>query len=64
MWSLSNEELLTILNEATKLKLDTEFIEMIQYQIHQRKVEENIKKTIYYSSVELMEKISIGDCIR
>lgn len=45
MWSLSNEELLNILNEATKLKLDTEFIEMIQHQIHRRKVEENIKKT-------------------
>lgn len=37
MWSLSDEELLNILNEATKLELDTEFIDLIQSQIRQRK---------------------------
>ncbi|MDQ0878790.1 hypothetical protein QFZ77_007449 [Paenibacillus sp. V4I3] len=46
MWSLSDEELLNILNEATKLKLDTKFIEMIQYQIHLRKLK------IDYSLIE------------
>jgi len=60
VWSLSDEELLNILNEATKLELDTEFIDLIQCQIRQRKakyayslLEENFKN--YINSIDLCD---------
>jgi len=35
-WQLSDEELLNLLYKAKELKLDNQFIEIIQYQIYLR----------------------------
>lgn len=52
-WSLSDEWLVETLYEATRLELDTDFIEILQHEINQR----NLNIDLLLSSVRTNEII-------